>query len=76
MTQCLAEAHVDMQTVDQKISDLEESVFNNGVTVERGFKESREETRKAQHPEKGQISESVCQEHAKGAEQALEACRS
>ena len=62
--------------MDQKISILRSRFFNIGVTMERGFKECQEEIARAQLPAKEQISESVYQEHTKGAEQALEACRS
>ena len=61
---------------DQKITDMEEAIFRNGVTVERGLQECREGLANAQLPVKGQISESAYQEHAKGTERALEDLRS
>ena len=42
LTQCIAEVQVDLQLRDQKISDLEEMIFHNGVTMERGLQECRE----------------------------------
>ena len=64
LTQCLVEVQVDLQLRDQKVSDLEEVMFHNGVTMEYGLQD-------VQLPAKGQISESAYQERAKGTERAL-----
>ena len=44
--------------------------------MERGLQECREGVANVQLPVKGQISESACQEHARGTEQAVENLRS
>ena len=67
---------MDLQLRDQKVSDLEEMIFHNGVTMERRLQECREDLANAQLPAKGQISESAYQEHVKGTERALEDLRS
>ena len=76
VTRCLAEVQMDVQLRDQRISDLEEILFNNGVTMERGLQECCAGLRQAHIPEKGQVSEAAYHEHAKNTEQALSELRS
>ena len=68
---------MDVQLRDQGIFELEELIYENGVTMERGLQECREclqQTR--QIPEKGQVSATDHKEHARLMEQALDDLRS
>ena len=66
MTKFVAETHTDVQVRDQKIEDLEEAIFQNGVTMERGLQECREGLASLQIPDKAPLSEAACQEHSRG----------
>ena len=72
MTQCIAEVQMDLQLRDQKVSDPEEVVFHNIVTMEQGLQECRAGLANVHPPVKGQITESAYKEHAKGIERVLE----
>ena len=69
MTECLELAQIDSQRIDQKIFDLQENLFNNGVELERGLENSQARITQLQHPAGVQISVEVNQDHARGTEQ-------
>ena len=57
VARCIAEVQMAIQVRDQRISDLEEVIPDNAVTMECGLQECRDGLRQAQIPEKGQMSE-------------------
>ena len=75
-TECLELSQVDTQRVDQGLRDLQENVFRNGVTTERGLEECNARIAQEQRQSSSQVSVEAYQEHVRGTEHALEQCRS
>ena len=77
VTERLELSQVDTQRLDQGLSDLQETVFRNGVTIERGLEECNARIAQGQRQNSSQASVEAYQvQHARGTEQALEQCRS
>ena len=55
----MAETQADLQARDQRMDNMEEIVFNNAVTMERGLQECRDGLASLQIPDKGQMSAGV-----------------
>ena len=76
VSKSLVETQTGLQARDQRIDDLAESIFANGVTIERGLQERREGLASVQVPERSTHHEGMYQEHAREMEQAIGDLRS
>ena len=76
MDERLRLSQADTQKLDRGLSDLHENVFNNATSIDRVAESCKRQIAQVQTLSGQQISAEAYQEHARGAEHALEQCRS